>query len=77
MALQTESRLVPEPMGAFITPARSGRATAHRIEQPAGGGARELNSELFCNLQPDPAAQVCLQSLKSLLLAFPLAQQQP
>ena len=77
MALQTESRLVQEPMGTFITPARSGRATAHCIEQLAGGGAVSLNSELFCNLQPDAAAQVFMQILKSLVLALPLAQQQP
>jgi len=74
---RAESLLVPEVMGAFITPASSGRAAAHRIEQPAGAGVRGLNSELFCNLQPYAAAQVCLQSLKSLLLTFPLAQQQP
>ena len=77
MALQTESRLVQEPMGTFITPARSGRATAHCIEQLAGGGAVSLNSELFCNLQPDAVAQLRLQGLETLLLAFPLAQQQP
>ena len=74
-SFRAESRLVPEAMGTFITPASCGRAAAQRIEQPAG--ARGLNSELFCSFQPDAAAQVCLQCLKSLLLALPLAQQQP